>query len=144
MGTPNLQLPTKQFLLKETQKLADSCTLDKREIGRKGWNSLAKNPIPSTANHNWERSHNPELLPKEWRGLNPNESPQLLRPVNEIWAPKTSHFESQWGLYPWDPQGNSNLRTVPKGLAGTDSPTQGPSPETADSKCPVFLWKRPT
>ena len=70
------------------------------------------NPTPGMASQNWEGTQSPELIPEEQRVYTPHWAPQVLRPAPGIRAPRTSAFENQWGAWPWDPWGCSELRNI--------------------------------
>ena len=66
-------------------------------------------PHPQHDTHNQKQTGTPELIPGEQRLWPPHLTSHILRPTSERQASKVSTFDSQWNLFPQDPQGYSYL-----------------------------------
>lgn len=150
MDTSNLQQHREQFPPKETQKQPNDSSIP----GKQGKKNKNKNPTlaskwvgeadrqsyykshPRARIHNWEQTHNSELLSEEWKFWSPHLTPHYLRPVLERWAPKRLSFESHEGFHPWDPQGYNEFKNHGFTVAILQGLVQ------RKLKRPVVLWKR--
>lgn len=136
--TSNLQLHMEQFPLKTNWKLAEELLFIKGEKGhievdrRLGWGSCQKSHLWCSDPQIRRDLTNPELLPEKQKICTPHHTLQLLRPLPERWAPKTSGFNNQWGpgaVVTWETNAQIHL-------------PQCPVQRQQFGKYPDYMWMR--